>query len=166
MSRSSPTLIYLDTNMYARPFDNQTRPNIKDEADAFLEIIEMVKAKRLTLLSSDILMFEVYNILNEQKRAKIEDYLNLSTEHIDSSDEVLKLGKRIENNCRIRPRDALHIASAVLGQARYFLSCDKKITQMKQTRCYRRLVRSYRSLYFSAMDPIRFVEKLRKGEIE
>ncbi len=57
-------------------FDDQTRPDIKEEADAFFEIIQAVKSKRVTLLSSDILMFEVSNILNDDKRAEVEDYLS------------------------------------------------------------------------------------------
>jgi hypothetical protein len=79
---------------------------------------------------------------------------------------VLNLGQRIQSNCHIRARDALHIASAIIGQARYFLSCDGKVTEMKQARCYRHLAKSYRKEYFSAMNPIRFVEKMKKGEIE
>lgn len=166
MADSKTTLIYLDTNAYSRPFDDQTQPDIQAEANAFLEIIVEVKAGKLALLGSDILDFEVQNILSEEKRAKIEDYLELCSEHTESSEEVLKLGQRIQNDCHIRARDALHIASAIIGQARYFLSCDKKVTEMKQTRCYRRLAKPYRKAYFSAMNPILFVEKLKKGEIE
>ena len=166
MPGGNSILIYLDTNVYSRPFDDQTRSEIQEEANAFLEIVRAVKAERLSLLCSDILMFEVYNILSEEKRAKVEDYLSLCTEHIDSSEAVLRLGKRIESNCQVRARDALHVASAVLGKARYFLSCDKKVTQMKQARCYRRLVRSYQRGYFSVMNPVLFVEKMGKGELE
>jgi predicted nucleic acid-binding protein len=151
--------------MYSRPFDDQTRPDVQEEAKAFIEIIKAVKAKKLDLLSSDILMFEVYNILDDDKRDEIEDSLTLCTEHIDSSEDVLKLGKQIQSTCKIKARDALHIASAVLGQARYFLSCDHKVTQMRRARCYRRLVRSFRKEYFSVMNPTRFLEKMRKGEL-
>lgn len=115
MSTSNPILIYLDTNVYSRPFDDQTQANIQEEANAFLKIIAEVKANKLSLLCSDILDFEVQNILSEEKRAKIEDFLDLCAEHIESSDEVLNVGKRIENNCPVRARDALHIASAILG---------------------------------------------------
>ena len=52
------------------------------------------------------------------------------------------------------------------GQARYFLSCDRKVTEMRQARCYRRLAKAHRSGYFSAMNPILFVEKVKTGEIE
>ncbi|MCL0069189.1 PIN domain-containing protein [Dehalococcoidia bacterium] len=166
MPDSNSTLIYLDTNVYSRPFDDQTQPDIQEEANAFLEIVREIEAERFTLLCSDILEFEVQNILDRKKRAQVEDYLGLCGKHIDSSEEVLNLGKSIQSKCEVRARDALHIASAILGSARYFLSCDKKVTQMKQRRCYRRLTRSYRNEYFSVMDPILFVERMRKGELE
>lgn len=166
MTDSDATLIYLDTNVYSRPFDDQTQIDIQEEANAFLEIIAEVEAKRLTLLSSDILSFEVQNILSEEKRTNVKDYLGLCNQYIESSEEVVNLGKRIQSDCHIRARDALHIASAILGQARYFLSCDRKVTEMRQARCYRRLAKPHRTGYFSAMNPILFVEKVKKGEIE
>jgi len=56
--------------------------------------------------------------------------------------------------------------SIILGQARYFLSWDKRVTEMRQARCYPRLARPYRTGYFPAMSPILFVEKMKEGEIE
>jgi len=166
MIDSNLTLIYLDTNTYSRPFDDQTQMDIQAEANAFLEIIAEVKTGKLLLLGSDILDFEVHNVISAEKRGKIEDYLNLCHKHLESSEEVLNLGKQIQADCHLRARDALHIASAIIGQARYFLSCDKKVTEMKQARCYRRLAKPYRKDYFSAMNPVLFVEKMKKGEIE
>lgn len=163
---SNATFVYLDTNAYSRPFDDQMQPDIQAEANAFLEIIAEVKTGKLFLLGSDILDFEVHNVLNEEKRNWIENYLSLCHKQIESSEEVLNLGKQIQNDCHIRARDALHIASAIVGQARYFLSCDKKVTEMKQARCYRRLAKPYRKEYFSAMNPVLFAEKMKKGEIE
>lgn len=166
MIDTNPTLIYMDTNVYSRPFDDQTLTDIQAEADAFLQIIADVKNGELLLLGSDILDFEVHNVLNEEKRTKIKDYLSLSRKHTENSEEILNLGKQIQNDCHIRARDALHIASAIIGQARYFLSCDKRVMEMKQARCYRRLAKPYRKEYFSAMNPVLFVEKMKKGEIE
>ena len=166
MSDTTATLIYLDTNVYARPFDDQTQSRIQEEADAFLEIIEAVRANRIKLLCSDILDFEVHNILREEKRSKVKGYLGLCENQIASSADLLALARNIHIRCQIRPRDAIHVATAILGEARYFLSCDTKITEMKRARCYRRLARSHRTQYFSAMNPIIFVEKMRKGEIE
>ena len=166
MAEPNRTLIYLDTNVYARPLDDQTQPTVQAEANAFLEIIAAVKAGELMLLSSGILAFEVAQILSQEKREKIEEYLLWCGQHIAQSTDVLDLGKMIEHQCRIRSRDALHVASAMLGEARYFLSCDRLITDMKQARCYRRLTPPPRQTYFSAMNPRLFVQKLKKGEIE
>ena len=166
MIDENSTLIYLDTNAYSRPFDDQTQSDIQAEANAFLEIIAEVKNGKLLLLGSDILDFEVHNVLNEEKRTWIEDYLSLCHMHIENSEDLLNLGKQIQADCHLRARDALHIASAIIGQARYFLSCDKKVTEMKQARCYRRLAKTYRKEYFSAKNPVLFAEKMKKGEIE
>ena len=163
--RVDAVLVYFDTNMYSRLFDDQTQPHIEKEANACLEIIQAIKMKRLILLGSDIVLFEVYNILEPEKQAKVENYLTLSSYHVDSSDETLNLGQQLETACQIKARDALHVASAIIGNARYFLSCDKKVTQMKQAKCYRRLAKSYRQTYFSVMNPTRFVDKLKRGEL-
>ena len=161
-----PTLIYLDTNVYARPFDDQTQPAIQEEANAFQIIISAVKTQKLRLLCSDVLAFEVAQVLSDDKRAKIAKALELCAEHLAQSDEVLNLGKLIESRCRIRARDALHVASAMLGGARYFLSCDRHIMEMKKARCYRRLAPRGGHACFSAMNPTLFVRKFEKGKIE
>ncbi|MCK6622471.1 MAG: PIN domain-containing protein [Calditrichaceae bacterium] len=157
--------IYLDTNVYSRPFDDQTQFTIQQEADAFLEIIQAVENKDLTLICSDILMFEVDNILIEEKRARVEDYLGLCAKHVGRSKKILKLGKRIQNDCALRARDALHVSSAILGKADYFLSCDKKVTRAKQTECYAQLSKLYRKEKFFAINPIPFVKKMQKGKL-
>lgn len=166
MTNNRPSIVYLDTNVYARLFDDQTQPTIQAESDAFLTIIEAVNSQRLELLISDILLFEVYNILNEDKRTKVLQYITLCTHHIESVDQVSGLGKQIQQQCFTRARDALHIASAMHGKARYFLSCDKTVTMMKHARCYRRLGKSFRQAYFSVMNPTRFVKQFKKGELE
>ncbi len=163
---TDPTLIYLDTNAYARPFDDQTQSRILAETDALLTIIEAIKAGTLRLLSSDILLFEVHNIFDTEKRTKVLQYLNLCTEHVEQSDDMLQLGKQIQQQCHTRARDALHVASAIVGQARYCLSCDKTVTLMKHARCYRRLGKTDRQAYFSVMNPRRFTERLQQGELE
>lgn len=76
MAEPNSTLVYLDTNVYARPFDDQTQAMIQKEANAFQAIITAVKAGSLRLLSSDILAFEVAQILSEDKRTKIGERRN------------------------------------------------------------------------------------------
>jgi hypothetical protein len=58
MIDNNAALIYLDTNAYSRPFDDQTQTDIQAEANAFLDIIAEVKRGKLLLLGSDILEFD------------------------------------------------------------------------------------------------------------
>src|SRR3989337_956343 len=104
MTYNQTLLIYLDTNVYARPFDDQTQPIIQAEADAFLTIIDAIKAQKLQILKSDMLLFEVYNILSEEKRSKVLEYVKFCTHHIESSGKVLELGKQIQQQCSLRAR--------------------------------------------------------------
>lgn len=159
-----PVLIYFDTNSYARPFDDQTQSRIRKETDSLLVIIEAVRNEKILLLSSDILLFEIHNIFDEEKRAKVLQYLSFCTRHIEQSDEALELGKQIQRQCHTKSRDALHVASAILGGAQYCLSCDNTVTAIKHARCYRRLGKPYRREYFSVMNPQRFAERLQQGD--
>lgn len=165
MSITSPLLIYLDTNVYSRPFDDQMQKRIKEEVNAFFNIMAEAKAGRLSLLRSDTLNFEAEEVLDEEKRAKIIGYIESCKEHIDNSEELRQLSKTIQKQCHIRARDALHIASAILGNARYFLSCDDKVTQKKQANCYRHYAKNYKRDYFSVMNPSLFIEKFNKGKL-
>jgi predicted nucleic acid-binding protein len=165
MSVTLSLLVYLDTNVYSRSFDDQTNEKIRAETNAFLKIIAEVKAGKLRLLCSDILKLETDEILDEEKRATIVRSLELCKEHVDESEEVLQLGQIVQTRCHVRARDALHVASAIIGKARYLLSCDEKVAQKKQANCYRRFAKNYNRGYFSVMNPTKFVEKLSKGKI-
>ncbi len=119
----------------------------------------------MSLLGSDTLDFEAEVILDEEKRAKIIGYIESCKEYIPNSEELRQLSKTIQKQCHIRARDALHVASAILGNARYFLSCDDKVTQKKQANCYRRYAQNYKRDYFSVMNPALFVENFSKGKL-
>lgn len=60
--------IYLDTNVYNRPFDDLSQERILEEAFAFIEIYSFVVRGTLKCISSDILKFEVHNTSDEVRR--------------------------------------------------------------------------------------------------
>lgn len=83
----------------------------------------------IVLLSSDILRFEVRAIPSVVKRKAVERLLEICSEHITESDEVLNLAESLENECNLHGRDAIHIASAALGRAEFFLTCDEQVVR-------------------------------------
>lgn len=62
--------IYLDTNVYCRPLDNQNDRRINIEAKAFLEIVTAAERGNLTIISSDYVKFEIEQIIDPQKKEK------------------------------------------------------------------------------------------------
>lgn len=123
--------LYLDMNIYNRPFDDQSQVRIRLEAISTYAILKTIKEKRFSLLWSFMLEFE--NSLNpyEDIRIEIEMAALLSAEHINMTDDILITAKSFESK-GIKPRDAMHVACAVKGKADYFLTCDDKLIRKNQ----------------------------------
>lgn len=56
-------LLYFDTNVLCRPFDDQTVRRIRRETEAFERILENIEAKKAAFITSEILVFEVQRII-------------------------------------------------------------------------------------------------------
>lgn len=151
-------IIYLDTNVYCRPFDNQEQERIREETDAFEEILDWVKKGRFLMLSSDILHYEISNILTSRKRTEVERYLVLCEKRVEESEKILLLGIDIRDRCGINDRDALHLASAIAGGARYFLTCDDEVTSAtKGAGCAEKIAEEYGN-NIKIRNPIGFIK--------
>jgi hypothetical protein len=59
-------LLYFDTNVLCRPFDDQTIKRIQRETEAFERILEKIRAKEAAFITSDILVFEIQRIIESQ----------------------------------------------------------------------------------------------------
>lgn len=118
--------IYLDTNVYNRPFDDQTQVRIRLETIAIFAILQLIKSKELLLVWSFLLTYE--NSLNpsEDIKMEIEKLSSLASENVDSSEDIRKKAKEYEL-IGIKPRDAIHISCALNSGADYFVTCDDKI---------------------------------------
>lgn len=126
-------LLYFDTNVLCRPFDDQTIRRVRRETEAFERILEKIRAKEAAFITSDILVFEMQRIISRAKRAKVSIYLRLRQGYHIATTETLTIANEIIRNFKLSPRDALHAASALLGQAQYFLSCDDGVTKRFKT---------------------------------
>ena len=80
-------LIYLDTNVYCRPFDDQSQERIRREATAFVELIELVQERKLDFLNSEILEFEIGRIEDQERLARVRSYLDLCSVKLRGSEE-------------------------------------------------------------------------------
>jgi len=121
--------LYLDTNVLCRPFDDQTIGRIRRETEAFERILDKISQDEVALVVSEILVFELRGIVSPDKRAKASGYLYLAKDHHDMTEETLSLARRVVEKFKLQPRDALHMASALLAESSYFLTCDDGITK-------------------------------------
>lgn len=122
-----PTIrVYLDNCTWNRSFDDQTHLRIRIESEATLYIQEQIQAGQLELVWSFILDFENdQNPFIERQRA-IKKWKNVATIDIDETVTLLETAKRLAKQ-GLATKDALHVASAIEGQAEYFLTTDDKI---------------------------------------
>jgi predicted nucleic acid-binding protein len=120
--------IYLDTNIYCRPLDNQKDRRINIETNAFLEIVTAAEKGNLTIISSDYVKFEIEQIIDPLKRKDIRGFERvLSQINVTSSRKLTALANEFSFECHLSALDSFHLASACIGKANYFLTCDDQI---------------------------------------
>lgn len=118
--------IYLDNCTFNRLFDDQRQIRIRLESKAKLYIQENIRQQKIELVWSYILDFEnEQNPFMERKRA-IEQWKNFSVLEVEENHNLLMMASSLIKK-GIRPKDALHVASALEGKASYFLTTDDKI---------------------------------------
>ena len=103
------SIIYLDMNIYNRPFDDQAQIRIRLETIAIFSILQEIKNGNHTLLWSFMLDYE--NSLNPYNdiRIEIEMASSLAKETITHDEFIVSTAQAFESK-RIKPRDALHLA--------------------------------------------------------
>lgn len=145
--------IYLDTNIYNRPFDDQSQVRIRLETIAIFAILQSIKNGEYSLLWSFMIDYE--NSLNphDDIREEIEMLSSLANEIISPDEFILNKAKEYES-AGIKPRDAIHLACALKGGAEYFLTCDYKLIKKA----------SEIKINFKVINPLRFVEEMEVSQ--
>lgn len=123
--------VYLDTCSIQRPFDDQSQTRIVLEAEAVLGIIDLVEDGEIELLSSEMLQLETEKNPNPLRRQFALEVLGLASRDVEVT-EQLEARARTYEDAGIRPFDALHLASAVLGRADAFCTTDDDLYRIGQ----------------------------------
>jgi len=149
--------VYLDTNTYCRPLDDQKDRRINAETDAFLKIIDMAEKDEITIISSDYVKFEIELIQNNLKRKDIRSFERiLSKTNVTSSRRLIILAREFSSKCHIGSLDALHLAAACIGKSDFLLTCDDKITE--NTACIEKLATS-KGYKLKVRNPINYIKQ-------
>lgn len=124
-------VVYLDTSVYNRPFDDQSQMRIRLETEAFLSIYEKATTGDIVIIGSSALYYENNQNPFAKRKERVADYL-LAASNIVRLSEAIKKRASLLESIRIDPIDALHIASAEAGGAEYFITCDDDIIKKSQ----------------------------------
>jgi len=86
----------------------------------------MMRSGALEYVWSDILVHEVLKNPFIDRRETIFEWLDYATVHVETTEDVAARGKEIQS-FGIKPKDALHLASAEKAECDWFLTTDKGI---------------------------------------
>ena len=118
--------IYLDNCCYNRPFDDQSQLLTRLETQAVLFILERVKAGDCDLVWSYILDLESEAHPHPRRRKDVQQWKTMAVSDIEESDVLLLLMESFEQR-KLKSADALHLASAVMAEANFFITVDRGI---------------------------------------
>ena len=149
--------VYLDTNVFGRLFDDKSQLRIALESEACLIILELIKQEKLDCLSSDILRLEISRS-SIMRRIHMQSLIKISSKHVSETSKLKDIAKQIGKESEVEGRDALHITSACLGEAEYFITCDDDLTKK-----HRKIERITKKLGYKIkiINPLYFIEEVK-----
>ncbi|HRX16023.1 MAG TPA: PIN domain-containing protein [Spirochaetota bacterium] len=121
--------IYLDACCYNRPFDDQSFDRIRLETEAIIYIFKKIREKKLKLMGSEVLSYEINKISDPDRKYKIDFLLKNITKTIILNENI-KQKALVFENIGFSGFDALHIASAGIGKSDVFLTTDDKLLKL------------------------------------
>ena len=121
--------IYLDNCSYNRPYDDQTQMRIHLETEAKLHIQDMIRQKKLELVTSYILDYENSNNRSLQKKMAIEKFMKeYAAFYVSNKNEDVIRGYADKiMNTGIKEKDAYHVACAIMAECKYFVTTDDRL---------------------------------------
>ncbi|MBI3946364.1 MAG: PIN domain-containing protein [Armatimonadetes bacterium] len=125
--------LYLDVCCLNRPFDDQTQPRIRLEAEAVLMILQQVAAGQARWIGSEVLGLEIEQTPDPDRKERVRLLTSgaqcsvvVGETHVQRAEQLVGVG--------FHPLDALHIACAEAGGSDMFLTTDDRLLRVAR-RC-------------------------------
>lgn len=144
--------VYLDNCCYNRPYDDQRQLKISLETQAKLHIQECVRKGDYELVTSFVLRYEISRNPHISPMKSITEYIELFTSIYVSAlkqKEVETIAVEIQKT-GVKKLDAWHVACAIIAEADYFLTTDKRLLK-------------YRTDKIKIVNPIEFISETEES---
>lgn len=121
--------IYLDNCSYNRPYDDQSQMRIHLETQAKLHIQDMIRKKKLELVTSYVLDYENSKNRSLQKKMAIEKFIeDYTTLYVsDGKKEEIEKCSSVIMETGVKEKDACHVACAIIAGCDYFITTDDRL---------------------------------------
>lgn len=130
--------IYLDNCCFNRPYDEQVFETIRLETEAKLFVQEKIHNGTIGLVWSFMLDFENNANPYDNQKESIAEWKQIACENVAADIAVLERARDVAAIYRVKPKDAIHVASAIFAHCDYFLTTDrqllKKVSSLKEIR--------------------------------
>ena len=123
--------IYVDTNVYNRPFDDQTQPRVSLETQAWRIVLQLIESEALELVSSSILEYENSQNPFLIRQQSVEQLLQMAKHYQQANQAIIERAQELEQQ-GLGTIDALHVACAEAAISDYFLTCDDRLIRRYQ----------------------------------
>lgn len=124
--------IYLDNCAFNRLFDDRSQERVRFEADAVSNLLQKIQEGLIDLVWSSVIDFENSKSPNQDQRDWVFGWRDRSIIEIEATEKVHEnLKSLVEYG--LKSKDALHVASAIVGDANCFVTTDGGILK-KRTR--------------------------------
>ena len=145
--------VYLDACCLNRPFDDQSQPRVRLEAEAVSLILEKFNQDDWEWVGSEVLHYEVDQHPDSETRERILSFLSLTRRVVEINEKTLKRAEELEET-GFDSYDAIHLASAEFGKADVFLTTDDQILKVSNRN---------KSLFsFPVENPVKWLEEVLK----
>jgi len=143
--------VYLDACCLNRPFDDQSQPRVRLEAEAISLILEKFNQDEWEWIGSEVLHYEVEQNPDSEHKERILSFLSLAHRVVDITEKILKRAEELEET-GFDSYDAIHLASAEIGKADIFLTTDDQILKVSNRN---------KSLFsFLVENPVKWLEEV------
>lgn len=123
--------IMLNTNVFCRPFDDQSDYRLKEEGNRALTILSLKTEGKAEIITSDVL-YEEIDLINDKNKRESAYYLveAFESERMQTSKAVTDIADEMHRFIRDY-NDCLHIAFAGVGICDFLITCDDELLKRK-----------------------------------
>jgi len=126
------SVLYLDLNIYKRPFDDQRQMRIRLETVAIAAVFAMIENGQLSARWSFVLAYENSRDPIPERREFAERLSRSCAAVVEPNEVIRDMARQMSQSHQIRSRDALHLACAQLSGCDYLVTCDEQLVRQGQ----------------------------------